>query len=55
MASTAQQVTLTVAKQGAVFHGLALLILQDPPQSAASPSMMCCLWLFVFNFYCYAV
>jgi len=33
MASSGQQVTLTVAKQGAVYHGLAMLICEEPPQS----------------------
>jgi len=32
MASSGQQVTLTVAKQGALYHGLAMLICQDTPQ-----------------------
>jgi len=40
MASTGQQVTLTVAKQGAVYHGLAMLICQEPPHLL--PSTMQC-------------
>ena len=38
MATAGQQVTLTVAKQGAVHHGLAMLICEEPQQSL--PSMM---------------
>jgi len=36
MASSGHQVTLTVAKQGAVYHGLAMLICQEPPQMLPS-------------------
>jgi len=39
MASCGQQVMLTVAKQGAVYHGLAMLLMQEPAQLL--PSMMC--------------
>jgi len=39
MASTGQQVTLTVAKQAAVYHGLAMLICEELPQPQSLPGM----------------
>jgi len=47
MASSGQQVMLTVAKQGAVYHGLAMLICDEPPQSL--PGMAQCFLLLWFG------
>jgi len=49
MASSGHQVTLTVAKQGAVFHGLAMLICQEPTHSL--PSMAECYLIVFCNIY----
>jgi len=53
MASSGQQVTLTVAKQGAVYHGLAMLLCQDPPQLL--PSTIHCFFLLPMRHYASAV
>jgi len=47
MASSGQQVVLTVAKQGAVYHGLAMLICDEPPQSL--PGMAECFYHAAWN------
>jgi len=53
MASTGQQVTLTVAKQAAVFHGLAMLICQDPPQSLPCMAQYFIVFYSQYLFMCY--
>jgi len=53
MASSGQQVTLTVAKQGAVYHGLAMLICEEPPQPLPSmtDAFLHCLYIFLSDLF----